>query len=83
LPDGRKADDVRRPSPDALLFRYTASGAIAHTVVSGHAAIKAFEAAGWKTLIHEQDVRWADLDETRELDIQRFNHWRASWEVGL
>lgn len=39
--DGRRANDVPLPvrkPPDALLYRYTASGVIAHTVVNGHEA---------------------------------------------
>lgn len=70
---------ARKP-PDALLYRYTSTGVIAHTVVSGHETIRAFKAAGWKILCHEQDVRWADLDTVRELDIARFNDWQSAWK---
>jgi hypothetical protein len=68
---------------DALLYRYTSSGVVAHTVVSGHATIRAFKAAGWRCLVHSQDVYYADLDEVRDLDIGRFHQWQKSWEQGL
>jgi hypothetical protein len=80
---GRKASDVPPRVVDALLYRYTSSGVIAHTVVSGHAAIKAFRKAGWSVLIVSQDVYYADLDEVRDLDIGRFHQWQKSWEQGI
>jgi hypothetical protein len=65
------------------MFRYTRNGTIAHTVVTGHDMIKAFQRSGWSMLVHSDDVRWADLDDVRELDIQRFNTWQSAWRVGL
>jgi hypothetical protein len=69
--------------PDALMFRYAQNGMIAHTVVEGYDLIRAFESVGWKVLVTSQDVRYADLEETRELDIARFSDWRSAWERGL
>jgi hypothetical protein len=72
-----------RRLPDAVLFRYTTSGVLAHTVVKGHEAIRAFRRAGWAVLIHSSDVYYADLDDVRQLDIVRFDDWKRSWEIGL
>jgi hypothetical protein len=80
---GRKVNELPPRVVDALLYRYTSSGVVAHTVVSGHAAIKAFRKAGWSVLIVSQDVYYADLDEVRELDIIRFQQWQKPWERGL
>lgn len=65
--------------PDALLYRYTSTGVIAHTVVCGHETIRAFQRAGWSVLVHSSDVRYADLEETRELDVTRFQNWQSAW----
>jgi hypothetical protein len=65
------------------MFRYTQSGTIAHTVVEGHDMIASFQRNGWSLLVHSDDIRWADLDDVRELDIQRFATWRAAWNGGV
>lgn len=68
---------------DALLYRYTSTGVLAYTLVTGHETIRAFQAEGWSVLIHSSDVYYADLSETRELDIARFAQWRRIWGAGL
>jgi hypothetical protein len=85
-PSGRKGHELPPPErkpPDALMYRYTSSGAIAHTVVTGHEAIRAFKACGWQVLCHEQDIRWADLDDVRQLDMTRFDQWLDPWKRSI
>jgi hypothetical protein len=69
--------------PDALMYRYTAPGVLATTVVESYEMIAAFERAGWHVLVHSTDVRYADVEDVRQLDIQRFSDWRSAWERGL
>jgi hypothetical protein len=69
--------------PDALMFRYAQNGTIAHTVVEGHEMIASFERNGWRVLVHSSDVRYADLEDVRQLDIARFSDWKSSWERGM
>lgn len=69
-----------RRVPDALMYRYTSSGVIAHTVVKGHDAIRAFQRAGWLVLAHETEIRYSDLDDVRQLDIARLNNCKSAWK---
>jgi hypothetical protein len=67
---------------DALMFRYVPNGEAALIRVEGHDRIRLRASQGWQILVHEADIRYADLAEVRELDIRRFADWRSAWEGG-
>jgi hypothetical protein len=82
-PPRGKARDVSARVVDALMFRYAEPGHAALIRVEGYNAIARRLAQGWQILIHECDIRYADLEEVRELDKQRFAVWRNAWGAGL
>jgi hypothetical protein len=71
------------PSPrivDALMFRCVGNHTYFATPSVEH--IHTFRGRGWFLLADAREIRFADLDVVRDLEIRRFEDWRQAWDDG-
>ena len=73
---------AKPPVRDAILFRYVSCkchGERIGNIIVPSTSVPYFIGQGWRVLIDSRDVRFADLDIVRELDVKKFHEWQQAW----